>query len=193
MITTLSIGQNNKNMNNDKPNGIAVYGGSYYGKDPAYKAAAEAVGAAIAQRGLITVNGGGNMGLMGATIDGALRRGGSTIGVLPEFMVKKGWEHPSLTECRVVADMHQRKATMAQLSRGVIALPGGVGTFEEITEMITWRKLGLFTGNVVILNINGYYNPLLEMFARAEAEGFMRSGLVDITDNADDAVALAAQ
>lgn len=180
-------------MKDEKPSGIAVYGGSYYGKDPAYKIAAEVVGAAIAQRGLTTVNGGGNMGLMGATIDGALSRGGRTIGVLPEFMIAKGWAHPSLTECLVVADMHERKATMARLSRGVIALPGGVGTFEEITEMITWRKLGLFTGNVVILNINGYYNPLLEMFARAEAEGFMRSGLVDITDNAEEAVAMAAK
>lgn len=175
------------------PNGIAVYAGSSNKINPLYFEAAKAIGADIARRGLTTVNGGGSMGLMGATIDGAISANGKTIGVLPQFMMDKGWAHPELTECLVVKDMHERKATMARLSRGVIAIPGGIGTFEEITEMMTWRKLGLYHGNVVILNINGFYDPLLEMFRRAEDEGFMRQGLVSVTDDPLEAVALAAQ
>lgn len=180
-------------MEQSKADGIAVYAGSSNNINPLYFEAAEAIGADIARRGLVTVNGGGDMGLMGATINGALAAGGKTVGVLPRFMMDKGWAHPQLTECLVVKDMHERKATMARLSHGVIALPGGIGTFEELTEMMTWRKLGLFKGNVVILNINGFYDPLLEMFRRAGDEGFMRNGLADVTDDPLEAVALAAR
>lgn len=179
-------------MSTETPDGIAVYAGSADDIRPEYIEAAHIIGAEIARRGLTTVNGGGNMGLMRETIDGALAAGGRTIGVLPQFMMENDWDHKGLTECRVVSSMHERKATMAALSRGVIALPGGIGTFEEVTEMMTWRKLGLFHGNVVILNICGFYDPLLEMFRRAESEHFMKPNLAFVTADPVEAVAIAA-
>lgn len=179
-------------MSTETPDGIAVYAGSADDVRPEYIEAARTVGAEIARRSLVTVNGGGSMGLMRETIDGALSEGGRAIGVLPQFMMDRNWDHKGLTECRVVRDMHERKATMAALSRGVIALPGGIGTFEEVTEMMTWRKLGLFRGNVVILNVGGFYDPLLEMFRRAQSEHFMKENLAFVTADPVEAVAIAA-
>lgn len=163
-----------KQADPDTPKGITVYCASSTDLVPEYFAAARYLGEEIARRGLTLVTGAGNMGLMGAVNDAAIAAGGRTIGVIPEFMVERGWQHTGLDELIVTSGMHDRKSTMASLAHGVIALPGGIGTFEELCEIITWRQLGLFTGNIVILNINGYYNPLLDMFAAAISQGFMR-------------------
>jgi uncharacterized protein (TIGR00730 family) len=114
------------------------------------------------------------MGLMSAVADAVLADGGKVTGVIPTFMVEQGWHHTGLTELIEVADMHQRKQTMARLSDAVIALPGGCGTFEELLEVITWKQLGLYLNPIVILNVDGYYNPLLDMLRQAVSENFMR-------------------
>ena len=111
---------------------------------------------------------------MAAVIEGALESGGQAIGVLPQFMVDKGWDHPKLTKRIITQTMHQRKMQMAQLSCAAIALPGGVGTLDELFEIITWRQLHLFDGNVVICNTDGFYNRLLEHLQFTAENGFMR-------------------
>lgn len=152
---------------------ICIYGASSENIPEQYKVAATECGALIARAGAALVCGGGKAGLMRCAIDGALLNNGTAIGVLPDFMVQKGWQHPGLSEMIVEPSMHARKSRMAALSSGVIALPGGIGTLEELTEIITWRKLNLYTGQVVILNIDGFFNPLLQMFERTAEQGFM--------------------
>ena len=120
------------------------------------------------------------MGLMAETADTVLANGGEVIGVIPQFMVEQHWEHQGLTELRIVKDMHERNQTMASLSDAAIALPGGVGTFEELLELITWKQLGLYLHPIVILNTDGYYDPLLEMFQKAIDKHFMRLRHADI-------------
>ncbi|MDE6048149.1 MAG: TIGR00730 family Rossman fold protein, partial [Paramuribaculum sp.] len=139
-----------------------------------FKADAFAVGEHIARCGYVLVSGGGRGGLMASAIDGALNVGGKAIGILPHFMIKKGWQHDKLTETISCPDMHTRKRTMAEISSAIIALPGGVGTLDELMEIITWRQLGLYKGNIVILNTDGYYNPILEMFDKIAELNFMR-------------------
>lgn len=151
---------------------ITVYCASSAHIAQAYFDTARALGAEIARRGMAVVNGGGASGLMGAVSDGALEAGGEAVGVIPGFMVEAGLCHQGLTRAIVVPDMHTRKRTMAQMSVGAIALPGGVGTMEELLEMLTWRKLGLYPGRVVILNTAGYYDPLLHMLRRSAEQGF---------------------
>lgn len=153
---------------------VAVYCASSAQLDPAYYEAARSVGRLLALRGAAVVNGGGNMGLMGAVTDGALEAGGTAIGVIPQFMVDNGWHHRSMSRLEIVGSMHERKALMASMATAAIALPGGIGTFEELTEIMTWRLLGLYHGNVVIFNHNGYYDPLLQMFERAIEGHFMK-------------------
>ncbi|MCM1348961.1 MAG: TIGR00730 family Rossman fold protein [Firmicutes bacterium] len=154
---------------------IVVYGASSENIKQDYKNAAYEAGQLIARSGHALVCGGGRQGLMRAAIDGALSEGGEAIGVLPEFMVKNGWQHPGLTKMISTASMHERKQTMARMAMAAIACPGGCGTFEELLELITWRQLNLYRGQVVILNVDGYYNPLLEMFDRAIEQGFMHA------------------
>lgn len=174
---------------------ITVYGASSTTLDEAFYEAARIVGESIAQSGATLVNGGGAAGLMGATIDGALAAGGKAIGVIPSFMSERGWGHTRLTQTIVTNGMHERKKLMADMAAGVIALPGGVGTLDELMEIITWRQLGLFTGQVVILNTLGYYEPLLKMLGDAQRMGFMRKGverqLFQLTDSPRHAVKLA--
>ncbi|MDE5821401.1 MAG: TIGR00730 family Rossman fold protein [Paramuribaculum sp.] len=153
---------------------ICVYGASRDSVADRFKQDAFAVGELVARKGMALVSGGGRGGLMASAINGALSAGGKAIGVLPEFMVEKGWQHEGLTQMITCPDMHTRKRTMAQMSAGVIALPGGVGTLEELLEIITWRQLHLYSGTVVILNTDGFYDPLLEMFAKIKALKFMR-------------------
>lgn len=153
--------------------GICVYGASSSRIPATYIDAAREVGRLVGISGRPLINGAGRGGLMAAATDGAMSAGGDTIGVIPQFMIDNGWQHPSMTRIVVTPDMHRRKETMAHLSYGAIALPGGYGTFEELLEIITWRQLGLFNGNVVILNTDGYYDPLLDMFARARQQGFI--------------------
>lgn len=151
---------------------VAVYCASSENIAPAYFDAARHLGRLLAEHGIAVVNGAGRMGLMAAVSNGALEAGGEAIGVIPQFMVDKGLCHPSLSRTIVTPDMHTRKNTMAELSDAVIALPGGVGTLEEIAEMMAWRKLGLFHGEVIILNINGFYDPLIAWLDRTVEEGF---------------------
>lgn len=156
--------------------GITVYCASSTHIDDKYFEAGRQVGRLIADAGYAVVNGGGRRGLMAAVSDGALAAGGKTVGVIPQFMVDKGFCHPTLTRTIITEDMHTRKRTMADLSVGAIALPGGVGTFEELMEMLTWQKLGLYRGPVVIFNQDGFYDPLLQMLARASELGFSAKG-----------------
>lgn len=178
-----------------KKKAICVYGASRSSIDECYKEAAFAVGRLVGECGRPLVSGGGRGGLMAAAIDGALSVGGEAIGVLPEFMVEKRWQHESLTTMITAPDMHTRKRTMASLSAAAIALPGGVGTLEELMEIITWRQLGLFEGNVVILNAYGFYDPLLEMLDKIIRLGFMRGSkkLWSVATDPAQAVALALE
>lgn len=175
--------------------GITVYCGSSTGRNPLYAEAAAVVGSEIARRGLPLIYGGGHMGLMGAVGRAARAAGGTTVAIIPLFMVERGWNDHEATSTVVTPSMHVRKHTMATHARGVIALPGGVGTFEELCEIITWRQLGLFDGNIVVLDIAGYYRPWLEQFDNAVAEGFLPAShraLFAVTSDPAEAVALAA-
>lgn len=161
-------------MTYDKMPTFTIYCASSATLAPKYTEAAAALGRACAERGVAIVTGGGYTGLMGAVADAALAAGGTVTGIIPEFMIQRGWHHKGLSELRIVPDMHRRKEMMAAMASAAIALPGGIGTFEELLEIITWRQLGLFKGNVVIYNVDGYYDPLLAMLARAVDEHFMR-------------------
>lgn len=177
-----------------QPEGITIYCGSAPGHDPAFIEAARAIGRAIARSGHPLVYGGGHMGLMGAASEACRADGGTTIAVIPRFMVERGWNDPQSTRTIVTDDMHSRKSTMARMAIGAIAMPGGIGTFEELTELITWRQLGLYHGNIVILNTGGYYDPLLGMLAGAIKAGFMPSdhaSLWHVATTASEAVAAA--
>ena len=136
------------------PKGITVYCASSSKIPQVYIDAAHELGAEIARSGLPLITGGGSMGLMGAVNDGCLAHGGVAVGVIPRFMKERGWDHKGLTHLVVTEDMHRRKETMAAMSRAAIALPGGVGTFEELLEIITWRQLHLYEGEVLICNVD---------------------------------------
>lgn len=161
-------------------NGVTVYCASSPLVDKVYVDAAYRLGEAIAQAGYMTVCGGGRAGLMAALIDGAINGGGEAVGVIPSFMIERGWNHPRATRLVETDSMHTRKQTMASLSRAAIALPGGCGTFEELLEIITWRQLGLYSGHVIIFNVNGYYDPLIEMLNRSVEQHFMNSDHADL-------------
>ena len=158
---------------------ICVFCGSNAGHNPIYRIEAEKVGRLLAARGTELVYGAGNIGLMGAVADACLEAGGTVIGVIPEALVGKEVagrvvDHRALTRLEVVDSMHTRKARMAELSDGFIALPGGFGTFEEFCEILTWGQLGFHVKPMGLLNINGFYDPLLAMFDRAVSDGFLR-------------------
>ena len=159
-------------MNNIK--NVCVYSASSTKIAPVYFAVAEELGRLLASRGINLINGAGSIGLMGATSNAALAAGGSVTGVIPRFMVEQNWHHSRLTQLVETETMHERKQLMAELSDGVIALPGGCGTMEELLEIITWKQLGLYLKPIIILNIEGFYNPLLEMLQHAIDERFMR-------------------
>ena len=153
---------------------VCVYSASSTQVPEAYFHVASELGRMLAGQGIRLVNGAGNQGLMKACADACLEAGGQVTGVIPHFMVEQGWQHPGLTELIETDDMHSRKQTMARLSDGVIALPGGCGTMEELLEIITWKQLGLYLNPIVVLNTGDYYRPLLDMLARAAGEQFMR-------------------
>lgn len=153
--------------------GITIYGASSPFIDRKYLDAAFLTGKLLAEAGVDVISGGGRTGIMASVTEGALSAGGAAIGVLPRFMYERSWQHPALTRLEITPDMHRRKEMMAELSCGAIAMPGGVGTLEELLEIITWRKLALYDGNVVILNIDGFYDPLLQMLERTIDQHFM--------------------
>jgi uncharacterized protein (TIGR00730 family) len=153
---------------------ICVFCGSNLGITPVYRDAAVALGRLLAARGIELVYGGGNVGLMGVLADTVLELGGRVIGVIPESLMAKEVGHVGLTELRIVKSMHERKALMADLSDGFIAMPGGFGTFEEFCEVVTWSQLGIHAKACGLLNIEGYYDPLLALFDHSVREGFLR-------------------
>ncbi|HCR13641.1 TIGR00730 family Rossman fold protein [Solidesulfovibrio sp.] len=153
---------------------VCVFCGSSSGFDPAYVDTANALGRLLAAEGLTLVYGGACVGLMGAVADATLAAGGKAVGVLPDFLRRKELAHPKLTELHVVSSMHERKARMAELADGFIALPGGMGTLEEFCEIITWAQLGLHKKPCGLLNVQHYYDPLLECVSRMADEGFLR-------------------
>ena len=154
---------------------VCVYSASSTKIAPVYFAVAEELGRLLASQGINLINGAGSIGLMGATSNATLEAGGTVTGVIPRFMVEQNWHHTELTQLIETETMHERKQLMAELSDGVIALPGGCGTMEELLEIITWKQLGLYLKPIVILNIQGFYDPLLEMMERAIDGNFMRS------------------
>jgi uncharacterized protein (TIGR00730 family) len=153
---------------------IAVFCGSNKGARPAYAQAAEKLGAALASHGIDLVYGGGCVGLMGVVADAALKNGGHVIGVIPERLVIKEVVHEKLPDLRVVKTMHERKALIAELSDGFIALPGGYGTFEEFCEILAWGQLGWHKKPFGLLDVAGFYRGFLEFFDHARREGFIR-------------------
>ena len=153
---------------------VCVFCGSSSGADPIYVDVADRLGKLLAAEGITLVYGGACVGLMGAVADATLAAGGKAIGVLPDFLRRKELAHPRLTELFVVSSMHERKARMAELADGFIALPGGFGTFEEFCEILTWGQLGFHVKPMGLLNVNGFYDPLLAMFDRAVTDGFLR-------------------
>ena len=152
---------------------ITVFCGASEGDNPIYKETGFNVGKLLANHSIEVVFGGGRIGIMGAVADGALSRNGRVTGVLPEFLQSKELAHDSLTELILVASMHERKLKMHQISDGVIALPGGFGTLEELFEILTWGQLGLHSQPVGLLNLNGFYNGLLHL-----ADTMVESGLL---------------
>lgn len=152
---------------------VCVYCGSNPGADPAYRAAAETTARLLAGRGIEIVYGGGAVGLMGALADTALRAGGRVTGVIPQALVDKEIGHRGLTELRVVGSMHERKMLMADMADAFIALPGGIGTLEEIIEVLTWTQLGLHRKPCALLDVAGFYAPLRAFLDHAVAEAFL--------------------
>jgi uncharacterized protein (TIGR00730 family) len=156
---------------------LCVFAGANPGNDPAFVAAAERLGAAIAARGLTLVFGGGRAGLMGAVSSAARAAGGRVVGIIPKALLTKERAYTGDgVEVEVVSSMHERKARMAELSDGFIALPGGFGTFEELCEMITWSQLGIHRKPCVMVNVNGYYDGLIALFEHGVASGLIRAG-----------------
>lgn len=154
---------------------IAVYCGASPGASPLYAEAARAMGRALVEHNIGLVYGGGNVGLMGVIADEVLRHGGEATGVIPRQLVERELAHAGLTRLFVVKDMHERKAMMADLSDGFIAMPGGMGTLEELFEMLTWSQLGIHAKPVGLLNVAGYYDMLAGFIGHAQQEGFIRA------------------
>ena len=155
-------------------NSVCVYSASSTKIDEVYFNAARQLGQLLAKRRIRLINGAGSIGLMRSVADAVLENGGEVTGVIPKFMVEQGWHHTGLSKLVEVESMHERKQLMADLSDAVISLPGGCGTLEELLEIITWKQLGLYLNPIVILNTNGFFDPLLDMLTRAIDENFMR-------------------
>lgn len=154
---------------------ICVFSGSSAGISGAYESAARTLGKQLAQGGIDLVYGGAAVGLMGAVADAALAEGGHVTGVIPQALVDKEVAHPGLTELRIVNSMHERKAMMADLSDGFVAMPGGIGTLEELFEVWTWAQLGSHTKPCALLNILGFYDRLLEFLDQVVGQGFLKT------------------
>jgi uncharacterized protein (TIGR00730 family) len=165
---------NSQTHNTRSITAVAVYCGSSFGTNPAYATIATQVGQGLARKGITLVYGGGRAGLMGQVADAALSAGGTVIGIIPERLMDKEAGHMGLTELHVVPDMHVRKAMMMDKADAFISLPGGVGTLEELFEVWTWLQLGFHRKPVGLLNVDGYYDPLLAMMNHTVDQGFMR-------------------
>jgi uncharacterized protein (TIGR00730 family) len=153
---------------------VCIYAGSNPGTDPAFAAGARDLATTLAERGIGVVYGGGKVGLMGVIADTALAAGGEVIGVMPQALIDREIGHPGLTELKVVASMHERKAQMADLADAFVAVPGGIGTLEELIEVYTWSQLGIHDKACGVLNVNGYYDGLVAFLDDAVDAGFLR-------------------
>jgi uncharacterized protein (TIGR00730 family) len=173
-------------MSASTPFSLCVYCGSRSGSDPAHLEAAERLGNAIGRRGWRLIYGGGRVGLMGAVADAALAAGAAVVGVIPESLMRLEVGHRGLTELLVVRTMHERKQAMAERADAFAALPGGIGTFEELFEVWTWRHLGYHQHPIGLLDVKGYYEPLMSFLDRTVAEGFVNEGQMSmLTRHAD--------
>lgn len=161
-------------MNMNTFNRLCVFCGSNGGRREAYLDAARELGGEMARRGITLVYGGGNVGIMGVIADAVLEVGGHVIGVIPQALKRRELAHAGLTELHVTSSMHERKALMAELSDGFIALPGGLGTFEEFLEILTWAQLGIHRKPCALLNVAGYYDPLVTFLDHSVTERFVR-------------------
>jgi uncharacterized protein (TIGR00730 family) len=155
---------------------VCVFCGSRRGGRPEYREAAEGLGAVLAERGLRLVYGGGSTGLMGVVANTVLAAGGQVLGIIPEALATKEVAHFGVSELRVVASMHERKAAMADESDAFIALPGGFGTFEELFEVVTWAQLGFHAKPIGVMNVDGFFDGLLALVDHAITEGFILAG-----------------
>jgi hypothetical protein len=164
---------------------LCVYCGSAVGNDPAYRAAATALGTAMAARGIGLVYGGGRIGLMGVVADAVLAGGGKVTGIIPEHLQRREVGHQEITELRIVSSMHERKRLMSEIADGFVVLPGGLGTLDETLEIVTWRQLELHDKPIVIADFGGYWRPLLGLVDAVIAGGFARPTCRDLFTVAD--------
>lgn len=155
------------------PNSLCVFCGSKLGLHPDYAEDARRLGESLARAGVRLVFGGGNIGLMGVLADAVLQHGGEVTGVIPNALVARELAHVGVRDMRIVDSMHTRKALMAELSDGFVALPGGLGTFEELCEILTWAQLDFHDKPISLLNTNGYFGPLIRLLDHAVEEGFL--------------------
>ncbi len=171
---------------------IVVYCGSSPGTKPIYKEVAIELGLKMAEREIRLIYGGGGFGLMGNVADTVLRAGGEVTGVIPNFLAQLEVAHQTLTELHFVETMHERKYKMVQLAKGVIALPGGYGTFDELFEILAWRQLKLYEGPIAVINVNGYFDLMLQQLDRCVEDGFLKPenrALLIVVDTVDEALA----
>jgi uncharacterized protein (TIGR00730 family) len=172
---------------------LCVYCGSGPGKNPAYLASADTLGRAMAKAGIGLVYGGGGMGLMGQVAKGVLAGGGHVTGIIPEFLVQRERMLEGVNELIVTRSMHERKTAMFEQSTGFVALPGGMGTLEELAEISTWAQLGQHAKPIIVANIDGYWDPLLALLAHMRSENFIREGmevLLDVAKTVEEVVPL---
>jgi len=171
----------------------AVFCGSRFGNAPSYAESARALGAALATQGLTLVYGGGHVGLMGAVADAALKAGGTVIGIIPEFLHDREVMHEGVTTLEITPDMHTRKARMFALADAFAIMPGGMGTFDELMEILTWKQLGLHDCPITIVNINGWATSLVQTLHDAVAQGFADPSALGLFDVVDDVPAFMAR
>ncbi len=174
-----------------RPTSVTVYCASSTQIAEKYNEYARTLGRLLAENNIRLINGAGNMGLMSLTADAVLEAGGQATGIIPQFMVDNNWHHTEMTELIIVPSMHERKQELIHRADALIALPGGPGTFEELTEVITMKQLGLINKPIIIVNIDGYYEPLLEMYEHAISEKFMHEtyrGLWQVASTPEEAV-----
>ena len=175
---------------------ITVYGASSSKIDSKYIVAAQKLGELMAEKGLTCINGAGQNGVMGAVSKSMLAHGGKVIGIIPQFMIDEGWLNTTLSDVIVTPDMHQRKQLMAEKSDACIALPGGIGTMEELLEIMTWKQLGLYKKPIIVLNTDGYYDFLLQMLEKSREENFIHhrhQAMWDFVESPEEALELAIQ
>jgi uncharacterized protein (TIGR00730 family) len=156
-----------------KPKAVTIFCGSKSGNHPSFENEAKAIGALLAEMGIQMVYGGGNKGLMGAVANSCLEKGGKVVGIIPQLLLEWEAQHTGLTELIVTETMHARKLLLYDKCDIAVALPGGLGTFDELFEMLVWNNLSIHEKKIVLYNFEGFYNPLIEMIQKMETEGFL--------------------